>query len=100
MPDHVHLLIRPLETVSGKYIALAKIMKTLKGVSARKINCQLSSIGPVWQKESFDRIVRDDEEWREKYEYIRGNAVKAGLTENPQDYPWLIEGDIFITRPW
>ncbi len=99
MPDHAHLLIRPLEKGEGRYFSLAEILKSLKGISARKINVCLSTTGTVWQKESFDRIVRDEREWREKYEYIRGNAVRAGLAEKPEDYPWLLEGGNFINRP-
>ncbi|MBI3794286.1 MAG: transposase [Nitrospinae bacterium] len=93
MPDHVHLLIRPLTAPSGCYFPLSKIMKTLKGVAARKINKHDGVSKTIWQKESFDRIIRSEKEWLEKYDYIRNNAVKAGLVERPEDYPWLMEQD-------
>ena len=32
--------------------------------------------GRVWQDESFDRIVRDDEEFAQKLDYIVGNPWK------------------------
>ena len=38
MPDHVHLLIRPLEKLHGVWYKLAEIMKSIKGGSARRIN--------------------------------------------------------------
>ncbi|MBI5178666.1 MAG: hypothetical protein HZA04_05350 [Nitrospinae bacterium] len=50
----------------------------------------------IGQSESFDRIVRDADEWRGKYDYIRNNAVKAGLAEKPEDYPWLLEREDFL----
>jgi hypothetical protein len=40
----------------------------------------------VWQHESFDRIVRDAREFREKAQYILNNAVKAGLIEDGWAY--------------
>lgn len=99
MPDHVHMLLYPLEKENGLYYSLASILGPMKGGSARRINRQLGIQGTVWQKESFDRIVRDGEEWREKYEYIRNNPVTAGLAAQPEHYPWLIDGEHFINRP-
>ena len=93
MPDHVHLLIRPVEKSDGLYYSLSGILKTIKGKTSHPINKMFNRSGSCWQKESYDRIVRDEDEWREKYEYIRGNAVCAGLAEKPEDYPWLIAND-------
>lgn len=90
MPDHVHLLMQPIEKADGLYYSLSGILKTIKGKTSHPINKMLNRAGSCWQKESYDRIVRDEDEWREKYEYIRGNAVRAGLAERPEDYPWLI----------
>ena len=98
MPDHVHILLRPTESGNGIFHPLGQITKSIKGYSARTINKLLASSGAVWQKESFDRIVRNEDEWREKYEYIRNNAVKVGLSERPEDYQWLLDGDDFIKR--
>lgn len=99
MPDHVHILLRPREKTPQSFFTLSEIMRAVKGVAARKINEMKKRMGPIWQKESFDRIVRDEDEWREKYEYIRNNAVKAELAGSPRDYPWLLEQDNFIKRP-
>lgn len=83
------MLMRPREKGSG-YYSLQEITKPLKGVSARKINMLLGRTGSLWVDESFDRIIRDEDDWREKYGYIMNNPVKAGLVEKPEDYPWLI----------
>ncbi len=90
MPDHIHLLIRPLEKAAGLFYSLTGILKTIKGKTSHPVNRLLKRTGSCWQKESYDRIVRNEDEWLDKYEYIRGNAVRAGLAERPQDYPWLI----------
>jgi REP element-mobilizing transposase RayT len=84
MPDHVHMLFAPY----GEW-SIARIMRRVKGVSARLINKLLSRRGPLWQDESFDRILRSDEDVRKKGEYIAANPVRAGLVATPEEYPWL-----------
>ena len=51
----------------------------------------MQHIGIVWQVERYDRIVRNHQEFINFWEYIRQNPVKAGLTEIPEDYPFLWE---------
>jgi REP-associated tyrosine transposase len=67
MANHVDLLIRPM-------IALDRLLKSLKGATAREANRLLGRTGePFWQKESYDHCVRNRE---------------GGLVRNPEDYPW------------
>jgi REP element-mobilizing transposase RayT len=82
MPDHCHLLLRPLPEYS-----LSRVMKGIKGVSARLINQQRGSQWQVWQDESYDSIVRDWKEFEEKLVYILENPVRAGLVRAPEEYP-------------
>jgi REP element-mobilizing transposase RayT len=84
MPDHAHALIEPL----GEY-SLERILKGIKGVSARIINDLRGAAGSIWQDESFDRIVRDQPELEEKLNYILNNARKIDLVVDPWDYPAL-----------
>jgi REP element-mobilizing transposase RayT len=81
MPDHVHLLLTPKEEYS-----LSRIMRGIKGASARRINAMRHHPGPVWQHESYDRIMRDEDELLEKLEYMLNNPLKAGLTDDPHRY--------------
>jgi REP element-mobilizing transposase RayT len=81
MPDHVHLLLTPIKSYT-----LSRIMRGIKGVSAHKINLLRKTRRNVWQDESYDRIVRDQNELDEKLNYMFNNPVKKGLTENPWDY--------------
>lgn len=90
MPDHVHLILRPRPARPGRWHDLSQILKQIKGASARRINERLGTSGKVWQKESFDRILRDEKEYRQKLQYVFYNAVEAGLVEEPQDYEFLI----------
>ncbi len=82
MPNHVHLVLAPSAGFS-----LSRILKGIKGVTARQINGKRGVRGRFWQDESFDRIVRDQVELQEKLEYMLENPVKARLTVDPWRYP-------------
>jgi hypothetical protein len=45
--------------------------------------------GPLWLDESFDHIIRHEQEWDEKVGYVRDNPAKRGLVKSWQEYPWL-----------
>src|SRR5262249_31005627 len=53
--------------------------------------------GSLWQDESFDRIIRDQREFEEKWNYVWMNSVKAGLAQHPEDYRFTIQ-PVFETR--
>jgi hypothetical protein len=44
--------------------------------------------GPVWQREWFDRWMRDEHEREKTINYIQQNPVKAGLAANWQSHSW------------
>ena len=93
MPDHVHLVLRPRERSPGTWYDLSRIMKGIKGVSARSTNRALGTRGSLWQPESFDRIVRDQREFEEKLKYMLENPVRAGLVSQTEDYRFYILPD-------
>ena len=77
MPNHVHVLVRPFVE---KEDSLERILHSWKRFTARQINENFMRNGPLWQKESFDRIVRDEEHLYRCIQYIGSNAKKAGLS--------------------
>ena len=81
MPDHVHMILCPQPATS-----LSRIMKGIKGVSARKLNQVRGTRGRIWQDEYFDRIVRDNDELLEKLLYMFHNPVERGQAEDPSQY--------------
>lgn len=83
MPDHLHLIIKPLP-----HQTLSKIMQQLKGGSSFQLNKLLNKSGPFWQKESFDHLIRDQAGLRDKWDYIRENPVKAKLVSVKDGYPF------------
>jgi REP element-mobilizing transposase RayT len=89
MPDHVHLLLTPLRDEKGWPYSLPAILKLIKGTSARSVNELSGCGGPVWQEESFDHVLRSQESFEEKLEYLRQNPVRRGLVKRPEEYQWL-----------
>ncbi len=97
MPDHVHLLLQPvpMDAASSQtgaergYHSLSEILHSIKSFTANQIQRQFQWQGAVWQHESYDRIVRDDAEFDEKWNYIANNAVKKGLGKTPDEYPFF-----------
>ena len=89
MPDHVHVILRPLRGGNGWPFPLVDILQCLKSSTAHGINKLLGHAGPVWQDESFDHVLRSHESLKAKCEYIRQNPVRTGLVERPEDYRWL-----------
>ncbi len=76
MPNHVHAIVRPLVPSE---LDLEEILKHWKGRSAYDINCLRGKTGALWQKDTYDRIVRDEEELWRVLQYIGRNPQKAGL---------------------
>jgi len=91
MPDHIHIMLKPGVSESNVVFSLSKILQGIKEFSAREINKARGTKGTLWQDESFDRIIRDYDEFLEKWNYIRLNAVKTGLCQAPEDYPYRWE---------
>src|SRR5262245_29592232 len=57
MPDHVHVILSPLGRTS-----LTRILRTHKSFTAHRINTLTNRRGPVWHRESFDRVIRDHDD--------------------------------------
>ncbi|MCI0376333.1 MAG: hypothetical protein L0215_01875, partial [Gemmataceae bacterium] len=69
------------------------IMKSLKGFTARRCNQLLQKRGTFWQDESYDHVVRNEEELRRSIEYIEQNPVKAGLVTVAATWSWSSAAD-------
>jgi REP element-mobilizing transposase RayT len=87
MANHVHLLMTP-------HMEVSKIMHSLKLFTAREANRILGLTGPFWQDESYDRIVRNGEEFNRIVRYIEMNPVSAGIVSSPDEFPYSRAGRI------
>ena len=80
MPNHVHVI---LKTRPGEL--LENILHSWKSFTSHEINKQNGTSGSIWQKESYDHLVRDGDDLRNQVEYVLDNPVKAGLG----DWEWV-----------
>lgn len=76
MPNHVHVLF----TLHADR-TLEDEVKSWKGVSARGINLALARSGEFWQRDYFDRMIRDAAHFWRCARYVRRNPAKCGLRE-------------------
>lgn len=102
MPDHVHLILNPLNC------DISLIGKSLKGSSARKAinwlkeNNYLASLEKlqldspqkrnhtfaVWQKKVTSIDLHSPKFIRQKLNYLHLNPIRAGLCDHPAKWPW------------
>jgi putative transposase len=81
MPNHVHLLVSPR-------VDTRRWLGPLKGFTAHQANRLLGRQGPFWQDESYDHLIRDDQEFGRVQRYIEQNPVGAGLAALPEEFTW------------
>jgi putative DNA methylase len=60
------------------------------------LNKVLGRSGQLWQHESYDHWVRDDDELERVVDYISDNPVKAGLVENAYDWFFCSSHDRYL----
>ncbi|HXI11977.1 MAG TPA: transposase [Thermoanaerobaculia bacterium] len=78
MPNHVHVV---LQLFKGK--DLERVLHSWKSYSSNEINRALGLSGRLWQREYFDRIVRDRREMEAVVSYVLRNPEMAGLRDWP-----------------
>jgi len=74
MPNHIHILFE-------QYQDLGEIVCKLKGGLAFKINKKLNLNGSFWERDYYDKTIRDERHLKTTYDYIENNAVKAALKD-------------------
>ncbi len=92
MPDHVHFFCaarqeaRPLEDFVGRW----------KEWTSKRFIRELGFTRAVWQAEFHDHLLRSDESFSEKWDYVYRNPVRAGLVTEPELWPY--SGEIIEDR--
>jgi putative transposase len=74
MPNHVHVLV----CMDRAYSMLQQVYGW-KHYQAYRINMRMNRCGSLFQKESFDHLVRDEMHLKKFRKYIAENPVKAKL---------------------
>jgi putative transposase len=80
MPDHMHFFV-----CGSTDLELSQWVNGLK----RSISIALGATKkcPLWQPGFFDHLLRNDESYGQKWEYVRENPVRAGLVKRAAEWP-------------
>ena len=88
MPDHIHLFVTgPDDFDLGRWIG------ALKQCLAKSI-VRKNTAAPLWQRGFFDHVLRSEESYGQKWNYVRENPVRAGLAKKAED--WSYSGEIIV----
>src|SRR6266536_1586998 len=83
MPNHVHVIVRPKEEHT-----LSQILHSWKSFSAKEANRLLNRRGIFWQAESYDHLIRTEQELGNQTHYVLEIPEKAGL----KPWQWVGSG--------
>ncbi len=93
MPNHVHVLMNSMAPAS-------QIVQGWKSFTARwalarneALKLGIPDTKHLWQREYWDRYIRDSEHFNSVVDYIHQNPVKAGLCERAENWPWSSAGN-------
>ena len=89
MPNHIHLFcapgVSPIES-------LDQWVRYWKNVASK--HWPRPDEHPIWQRDFWDTQLRRHENYDEKWEYVLGNPVRAGLAKSPKE--WAFQGELNI----
>jgi len=94
MPNHVHVA---LQTSLG--YSLKSVLHTWKSYTSNQINAALSRIGELWERESFNHLIRTEDHVARFVCYTEDNPVAAHLCPTPRDWPFSSAGTGFQPEP-
>ena len=87
MRDHLHVLAMAGTVDVMTFVARFKAWTT-------RVAWGRGHRGPLWQPGSWDRTVRNDEDFRATVAYVVDNPMRAGLVEDGQAWPWVWTADV------
>jgi putative transposase len=82
MPNHVHLIV-----VGDQVDSLARGIGIAHRRHSRRINLRRGWTGHVWANRFFSTPLNDMHLWMAA-RYVETNPVRAGLTDEPAEFPW------------
>jgi len=83
MPNHVHGILMITERQPSYKVVLGQVVSAFKSLSAIKINHMMGRADrPFWQRNYYERIVRNEDELSRIRQYIRDNPEKWAEDQN------------------
>jgi len=82
MTNHYHLVVEALRD------ELSAGCHRLNGVYAQTFNRHYRRKGHLFGDRFWSGLIEDDEELQDTCAYVLANPIRAGLCEQPADWPW------------
>lgn len=83
MFNHVHAIV-----TMSRLLSLNDWLGSVKKFSSRRINQELGRTGALWERESFNHLVRSEANFAQACKYVEMNPVEAKLCASPGDWPF------------
>lgn len=83
MTNHVHLVVTPPTVV-----ALSKFVQSFAQRYSQRRNRLRAGSGRLFEERFYSECVRDEAHLAALVPYIELNAVRAGIVDAPEAYPW------------
>jgi REP element-mobilizing transposase RayT len=95
MPDHVHFFVRgDPDFVLSSWVGGLKRAMSVAGLNQSRATRLPMRRKSLWQPGFFDHVLRNDESYAQKWEYVRENPVRAGLVAEWHEWPY--QGEIAL----
>ncbi len=83
MPNHIHGVVVISDDQSWARVTLGQVVSAFKSLSAIRCNRLIGRADrPFWQRNYFERIIRDEVELSRVRQYIRDNPLKWAEDKN------------------
>lgn len=91
MPNHCHVLIQLNDRMT-----LSRIVHSWKSFTGHSMKKLVGNAGetamqpgfPGWQRDYWDRYIRDENHFYRAVDYVQQNPVKAGLCSHAREWPF------------
>jgi len=90
MPDHMHFFATP---IGDSARSLSGFLRYWKSTTTKRMRAA-GVAGFAWQREFFDHLLRSKESYRQKWDYVRLNPVRARLVSDPSEWPY--QGEVHV----
>ena len=95
LPEHIHMIVTPKDVTE-----YPNIIKTIKQYFSKHIDPKYyahitqsksrreKGYKPIWQKRYFEHTIRDERDFKIRFDYIHFNPVKHGFVTKVRDWKY------------
>ncbi len=81
MPNHVHMLLSLYRAEQSPAPTISDILCSWKSATTKLVNTEMLTPGNVvWQRSFYDHVVRNEDDFRDVWQYIDNNPKNGSLT--------------------